>query len=436
MTVYSNLRILSVLLIILFSTTLFAQIKVEVRDGAISEYNMAIAPVIVSENADAALGKEIADALKLVLDVTGYFKVLDPRSFLEKPDVPPGSTDFKSWMNVGANGLIKGVVKGQENVEIDLYFFDVAEGKQILNKKYKSSAKTIKKAAHRFASDIITLLTGEEMTFMFSRVCFVEKSGETYSLIVTDFDGSDKKVIYSAKKIILLPEWSADGKKIFFTSYEKSNPNLYSIDVKTKQVKLVSSYEGLNTSASAHPDNKTIALRLSKDGNAEIYLLNTVTNELTRMTKNMAIDTAPSFSPDGKEIAFVSNRSGNPHIYRLWVNNPERVERLTTQGKYNQDPDYSPDGKYIAFTGRDEFFAFDIFLFEIATRSILRVTQKQGRNESPTFSPDSRLIAFSSDRSGKNSLFLSNVKGDRQIMVYSGEGEVVSPSWSPEVIKQ
>ncbi len=429
-------RLINLFFILFISTGLYGQIKVEVRDGAISEYNMAIAPVINSEGASPAQSKEISDAIGLVLDITGYFKMLDPKSFLEKADVPPSSVDFKNWMNVGANGLIKGTIKGSDNVELELYFFDVAEGKEILRKKYKSSAKAIKKAAHRFASDLITLLTGEEMSFMFSRVCFVEKSGETYSLISTDFDGSDKKVIYSVKKIILLPEWSADGKKIYFTSYEKSNPNLYSIDVATKQIKLISSHEGLNTSASASPDNKTIALRLSKDGNAEIYLLNTTTSELSRMTKNMAIDTAPSFSPDGKEIAFVSNRAGNPHIYRLWVNNPERVERLTTQGKYNQDPDYSPDGRYISFTGRDEFFAFDIFLFDISTRSIARVTQKQGRNESPTFSPDSRLIAFSSDRSGKNGLYLSNLKGDKQILVYAGEGEVVSPSWSPEVIKQ
>ncbi|MGI6393283.1 MAG: Tol-Pal system beta propeller repeat protein TolB [bacterium] len=434
MSIYSKL--ISFLFIFIVSTGLYAQIKVEVKDGAMSEYNIAIAPLIISDDAEPVRSKEITDAIGLVLDITGYFKVLDPRSFLEKADVPPLSTDFKEWLNVGANGLIKGVIKGKESVELELFFFDVAEGKELLRKKYKSSAKAIKKAAHRFASEVIALLSGEEMTFMFSKICFVEKSKETYSLITADFDGSNKKAVYSAKKIILLPGWSADGKKIFFTSYEKSNPNLYSIDVESRQIKLISSHEGLNTSASASPDNKNIALRLSKDGNAEIYVLDTTSGKLTRMTKNMAIDTAPSFSPDGKEIAFVSNRSGNPHIYRLWVNNPERVERLTTQGKYNQDPDYSPDGKYIAFTGRDEFFVFDIFLFDIATRTISRVTQKQGSNETPTFSPDSRLVAFSSNRGGKNALYISNLKGNKQVLVYSGEGEVVTPAWSPEVIKQ
>lgn len=428
-------RIIIAVFIILIAIPAFAQIKVEVTDGSISQYNMAVAAVSAKEQADAVLANEITEAMKMTLDITGYFKILDPKSFLEKADVPAASTDFKSWINVGANGLIKGTIKGSDNVELELFFFTVADGKQVLAKKYKSSAKTIKKAAYRFVNELIMLLTGEDFSFMFSKIAFVEKSGDMYSLVTIDFDGSDKKVVHAEKKIILLPEWSADGKKIYFTSYEQNNPNLYSIDVKTKQKKLVSSHEGLNTSPSSHPDNKSIALRLSKDGNAEIYVMNTQNGELTRMTKNMAIDTAPSFSPDGKEIAFVSNRSGNPHIYRLWTDNPAKVERITEQGKYNQDPDYSPDGKYIAFTGRDEFFAFDIFLFELSTRNISRLTQKQGKNESPSFSPDSKMLVFSSDRKGKNSLYISNVKGDKQILIYSGEGETVSPSWSSEIVK-
>jgi TolB protein len=435
MSIYSKLAVF--LSTLLFCASIFAQIRVEVTDGAIAEYNIAVSPVFVQDDSEKQLSSEITESMEMVLNLTGYFNVLNKKSFLEKPQTPVQSIEFKNWLNVGANGLIKGfITKENENIGLDLYFFDVADGKQLLHKKYKVSKATAKKAAHRFINDLVQLLTGEELLFMFSRVAFVERfSDGRYNLVVMDFDGSNREIIYSSKKIVLLPEWSADGKKIYFTSYEKNNPNLYSIDVKSKRVKLVSGHEGLNTSATAHPDNKTIALRLSKDGNAEIYLLDTSSGNLTRMTKNMAIDTAPSFSPDGKEIAFVSNRSGNPHIYRLFVDNPSRVERLTTQGRYNQDPRYSPDGKYIAFTGRDEFFMYDIFLFEISSRVISRVTQNQNKNETPSFSPDSRLLVFSSNRTSKTALFLSNLKGDRQVLVYTGQGEAITPAWSPEVIK-
>ena len=356
--------------------------------------------------------------------------ILNKDSFLEKPEVAFNKVDFKSWLNVKANGLIKGTIKGGEDVELELAFFDVARGKEVLHKKYSTKAGMAKKAAYRFVAEVIKTLTGEEMNFMFSKIAFVEKAGDKYNLVVTNFDGSGKRVLVSTTATVLLPEWSADGSKIYYTSHEKNNPNLYSIDLKTTRIKTVSSADGLNVSASAYPDNKNIALCLSKDGNSEIYSLDTTTNELKRLTVEAGTDTAPSVSPDGKELVFVSNRAGNPQIYKMNLEDL-KVERLTTQGNYNQDPEYSPDGKKVAFSGRDEKYQFDLFVIDLATRNIERITQNQGKNESPTFSPDSKVIGFSSNRSGKGKLFLSNVSGTKQIAVYSGEGDVMMPSWSP-----
>ncbi len=429
MSVHFRLITLSAVIFTCFN--LLAQLQVEVKDGAVAEYNMAVSPLAVLDGADAAKASEISSAVEKVLDITGYFKILDKKSFLEKPETAFKAVNFKAWLDVGANGLIKGTIKGKDEVELELAFFDVAKGKTLIQKKYSSKAALAKKSAYRFAAEVIKLLTGEEMNFMFSKIAFVEKTGEKYSLVVTNFDGSGRKELYSTSKTILLPEWSADGSKIFFTSHEKNNPNLYSYDMKSSQIKTVSAYEGLNVSASAYPDNKTIALCLSKDGNSEIYSLDTTTGELKRLTVNAEIDAAPSVSPNGKEIVFVSGRSGNPQIYKMSLEDLNKVERLTEQGNYNQDPEYSPDGTKVAFSGRDEKYQFDLFIIDLSSRQISRITQNQGKNESPTFSPDSKVIGFSSNRSGKSRLFLSNISGTRQIAVYSGQGEVLMPSWSP-----
>ena len=425
-----HFRLIAVITVIFASMNLFAQLQVEIKDGAVADYNLAVSPLHVLDGGDGATASEIVSAVEKVFDITGYFKILDKRSFLEKPEVAFNAVNFKNWLNVGANGLIKGTIKGKGEIELELAFFDVAKGKELLRKKYNAPENLAKKSAYRFAAEVIKMLTEEEMNFMFSKIAFVEKTADKYSLVVTNFDGSGRKELYSAKTTILLPEWSADGTKIFFTSHEKNNPNLYSIDIKTTRIKTVSSAEGLNVSASAYPDNKTIALCLSKDGNSEIYSLDTTTNALKRLTTEAGTDTAPSVSPDGKEIVFVSNRSGNPQIYKMNLDDL-KVERLTVQGNYNQDPEYSPDGKKVAFSGRDEKYQFDLFIIDMESRQISRITQKQGKNESPTFSPDGKIIGFSSNRSGKSRLFLSNVSGTKQMAVYSGAGEVLMPSWSP-----
>jgi Periplasmic component of the Tol biopolymer transport system len=428
-----HFRLIAALTVFLASMNLFAQLQVEVKDGSVADYNMAVSPLAVLDGANAELAADIVSSVEKVFDITGFFNVLNQKSFLEKPEVPMDKVDFKLWRNVAANGLVKGTIKGKDEIVLDLAFYDVNGGNKVFGKTYKSTkAGDAKKSAYRFAAEVIKILTKEEMNFMFSKIAFVEKKGESYSLVVTNFDGSGRKVLVGpSSATILLPEWSADGSKIYYTSHKNNNPNLFVVDLATTRIKTVSSYEGLNVSATAHPDNKTVSLCLSKDGNSEIYSLDTATNELKRLTKDVGTDTAPSVSPDGSEIVFVSNRSGNPQIYRMSLTDLSKVERLTEQGNYNQDPEYSPDGKKVAFSGRDEKYQFDIFVIDLASKQISRITQNQGKNESPTFSPDSKLIGFSSNRNGKNKLFLSNVSGTKQIAVYSGEGEVLMPSWSP-----
>ncbi len=431
MGIYARMMLLAAF--VFAALPLAAQLKGEVKKGELVDYAIAAVAITVNGQTADALSGKLTETLRRDLDMTGYFSVLDEKSFIEKPETGFAQVNFKNWLTVGAKGLVKGTATGTDPVELELAFFDVGAAKKVLHKKYKAPQAQIKRAIHSFVRDLGQLLTGEKLKFLSSRIAFIEKTGGAYNLVVADFDGSDKQVVYRSDKILLLPAWSADGSKLFFTSYQKGDPFLYSLEIATKKLSLIADHPGLNTSAAASPDGKNIALRLSKDGNAELYLMNLESKGLTRLTNNMAIDTAPSFSPDGKEISFVSNRSGNPHIYRLFTADPARVERLTEQGNYNQDPDYSADGKYIAFTGRDEYFMFDIFLYDLKSRVINRVTQKQGKNENPSFSPDGRLILFSSDRTGKNAIYISNLKGDKQFLIYKGEGETVTPCWSPEL---
>ncbi len=420
-------------LVLLWSGILSAQLKGEVRDGTLVAYAIAVPAVTFSGDAKHDLAQTITGVLRRDLALTGYFDVLDERSFLEGPEVPAEKVNFKNWLQVGAKGLVKVALTGTDPIEMDAQAFTVADGKKILHKRYKAGPAGLRSATHGFVRDLVYALTGERLKFLSSRIAFVEKEGKTYKLMVADFDGANARAVVTSDKIITLPSWSADGSRIFYTAYTSGDPYLYAYDLKTQKVSLIADHPGLNSSASASPDGKHIALRLSKDGISEIYLMNLQTKALTRLTSNLAIDTAPSFGPDGKAIAFVSNRSGDPHIYRLFVDDPGRVERLTDQGRYNQDPDYSPDGRYVAFTGRDEFYMFDLFLIDLQSRAISRITQKQGKNENPAFSPDSKLILFSSDRTGRNALWVTNLAGDRQTLLYSGPGEAITPAWSPEV---
>ena len=428
-------RWIVLLVLLLFSASLSAQFKVEVTEGQISDYKIGAPDFAEASPKSAKLAKTLSTVLRRDLNLSGFFTVLDPRSYLNKKETPVNKLVVQAWTQVGAQGVVKASLNVQDKTELKLVFFDVATGKSRLAKVYKGSPSAIRRSVHSFVKDIVFLLTGEKLSFFDSKIVFIdkkqEKKGMRYRLILADFDAANQKVLVTGTNILSLPAWSYDGKKIFYTSYTTGAPYLYAITIATGKKKLISSFPGLNSSVSASPDGKHIVLRLSKDGNAELYLMNLLTHKVKRLTRSIAIDTAPSFSPDGKYISFVSNRSGVPHIYRLSVNNSNRVERLTTQGRYNQDPDYSPNGKSIVFSGRDEKYQFDLFVYDIPTGSISRLTQNQGRNENPTFSPDGRLILFTSDRLGRTGLFISTLDGKKQEKIFVGYGNIITPAWSP-----
>ena len=126
-------KLAAAFMLIMISAPAWAQVRVEVTEGAISEYNMAVSPIAVTDSANANLAEDLATAIERVFDITGYFKILDKRSFLEKPDVDFTAVDFKSWTNVGANGLVKGKISGNGGeVDLELAFYDVSGAKQLL----------------------------------------------------------------------------------------------------------------------------------------------------------------------------------------------------------------------------------------------------------------------------------------------------------------
>ena len=65
------------------------------------------------------------------------------------------------------------------------------------------------------------------------------------------------------------------------------------------------------------PDGTQMALVLSRDGNPEVYVMDLATRNLRRITRHHAIDTEPSWTPDGQGVLFTSDRGGKPQIYKV-----------------------------------------------------------------------------------------------------------------------
>ncbi len=365
------------------------------------------------------------------LALTGFFDLLDPRSFLA--DASEGTTAssirFPRWSDVGAEGLVKAVVKREGAlVAGELHLYDVRAGREVLYRVYKE--RTARALAHRFADDVLQFYTREPGIFR-TRIAGIRKGKGTWEIVLMDVDGKGAEVLRRENTITMLPSWRPDGGEILVTSYRSGKPEIWGIRVPDGTPRPVISLGDLASGAVYSPDGRSIAFTASVDGNSDVYVAGADGTGIRRLTSDPATDTSPTWSPDGRRIAFVSSRSGNPHVYVMNADGTDQ-RRLTFKGNYNQTPRWSPRGDQIAFTARDERKVFDVFLVSPESGKITRVTQDQGRtNEEPSWAPNGRLLVLVSDRGGRQQLVVANPAGDRQRVVTADAAGMAAPAWGP-----
>ncbi len=184
----------------------------------------------------------------------------------------------------------------------------------------------------------------------FTRIAYVTASGShgamRYALMVADSDGYNPQTIVRSAEPLLSPDWSSDGKKLAYVSFEKGGSSIYIQDIATGSRELVSSFRGINAAPSFAPDGHRIALSLSRSGNPEIYVMDLVSKQLIQLTNSFGIDTEPVWSSDGKFIYFTSDRGGRPQIYKV-ASVGGAATRVTFQGNYNASASVSYDDKKI-----------------------------------------------------------------------------------------
>ena len=372
-----------------------------------------------------ATAKEIAQVQSFDLSVAGPFKILDPASFLADLKSEGLGIEAQKWKDVGAYGVVK--YKATADA-IDFKLYEVSKGnKPSLEKSYKRAGTNTRTIVHRWCNEVVKYYTGEP-GFFGSKIAFTAKGKGQSAIMAMDFDGHNAYKISNNSSTNILPAWSPSGGQIVYTSFMRSNPDLYLAPAGGGRPKQLSKHRGMNTGAAWSPDGSKIAVTLSKDGNPEIYVISASDGSvITRLTKDKAIDTSPAWSPSGGEIAFVSDRNGGPQIFVMPAGGGA-AKQVSFNGSYNTTPTWSPKAgkRILAYTTRDGG-NYDIVTLDLDTKQMTRITQSEGSNEEPSFAPNGRAIAFA--RAGQG-IFVANADGTgKAVKVYSGS--VTGVDWGP-----
>ncbi|MBT3955565.1 MAG: hypothetical protein HN833_00005 [Elusimicrobiaceae bacterium] len=371
--------------------------------------------------------KEVSEIVRADLLFSRYFEINDSSKKIKRSKTMEMLEKFNS---LGAGyTLVVFTESQQKELFVYAYLYENTNKKTIFARRYKSMLNSIRKSSHMLADDVLKTLTGKR-GIATTRVVFANDFTGNKEIYIVDYDGKNLTRLTSDKNIALLPRWSYDSRKIYYTTYKYGNPDIFVVDLVRKKIAPVSMFSGLNLIGGVSSDDKNIVMTLSKGGgNTDIYTLNLENKNVKRLTSDYYVNGSPSFSPDGKFITYVSNRAGNPQIFIMELETG--TTRKLTSMNWADSPQWSPTGEWIVFAGRyNKLHPIDIFLVDITGTRVVRLTSDEGSNEDPTWSPDGRFISFSTTRNGKRQLFVMDADGSAPHIIADLNGNTYTPNWS------
>lgn len=251
--------------------------------------DLAIPLALPMPKGGAPQAAEFWGVVKRDLELSGYFRILDPAASVEPATsgLRPGEFQFSDWRTVGAAALAKtGEVLDGSNLRTEVWVYDVGAGEKLGAKAFTAPTGGNRGMAHRVANEIMFLTTGHR-GFFDTRLAFTGSFTGNKEIYVMDVDGYGRRQITRNGSINLKPRWNPAGNALAFTSYFAGNPDLYVADLGKNQIRRISARSGINTGGAFSPDGSKVIVTLTMGGDADLYLLDAASgNQLARLTNS------------------------------------------------------------------------------------------------------------------------------------------------------
>ncbi len=427
-------KIIYTLLLLLVTQLAFAKLEIEIIQGNASALPIAVIP-LQWRAAGPPPDTGVAEVVSADLYRSGLFDPLAVKDMVDRP-VDAESIRFGTWRLLKVDYLVIGWINDaldNNGYEVVYQLFDVHTQERLLSQITTVGLGDLRFGSHRVADGIYEKLTGVPGAFA-TRIAYISATGENdnqnFQLYVADADGFNPQAVVGSPEPLLSPNWSHDGKRLAYVSFEKGNSAIYIQNVATGQRELVSSGRGINGAPAFSPNDRYLAMTLSYSGNPEIYVRDLTTGQKRQLTQHWGIDTEPVWSPDSKWIYFTSDRGGKPQIYRVEVSGGKPT-RITREGDYNARASISPDGNRIAIAHglRNEY---RIAVLDIETGRMRTLTPGV-LDESPSFAPNGSMILYATREGSRGVLSAVSVDGNVRQRLILSEGDVKEPAWSPVI---
>jgi TolB protein len=401
-----------------------AQFRVEISGVGATQL-----PIAVARFRDEDKSNQSPSAIiRADLERSGAFRIVEAGSATLDETARP---QMPEWRGRAADALVAGSVARLADGRFDIRFklWDVVKGSEIGGQSQAVEAADLRLASHRIADFIYEKLTGEKGVFS-TRIAYVTRSGNRYTLRVADADGENGQVALNSGQPIISPAWSPSGKELAYVSFERQKAVVFVHNVATGERRAIADFRGSNSAPAWAPDGERLAVTLSRDGGSQLFSIGKGGDSPRRLATSPAIDTEAQYSVDGRYLYFTSDRGGSPQIYRMAAGGGN-AERVTFSGGYSISPTLSPDGRTLAYVTRSGN-AFRLVVLDLATPGAQPATiTETSDDEHPSFAPNGRLLIYATRAQGRVVLMTTTLDGKIKARLPSQTADLREPVWGP-----
>lgn len=264
------------------------------------------------------------------------------------------------------------------------------------------------------------------------------------NLELLDIASGSREVVYQVPYSIQGPNWSKDGKTIYFND---SKGLLQKFDLAARQASIINTgdVKKNNNDHVLSFDGAWFGLSSSvKELGGSIIYTVPVTGGVPKQVTPKGPSYLHGWSPDGKSLVFCGERNGEFDVYKIPAAGGQE-QRLTNTKGLDDGPEYTPDGKYIYFNSVRSG-AMQIWRMQPDGSGQEQVTNDEFNNWFAHISPDGKWLVFLSFLQEETPAgihppykhvyirLMPFAGGKPKVLayVYGGQGSINTPSWSPD----
>lgn len=232
----------------------------------------------------------------------------------------------------------------------------------------------------RPVGDVVPSPDGKLVAYTQSHpVIETEKSEIDTQIFLAAADGSHRTQLTRGDKSAAAPEFSPDGRYLYFSSERSGKPNVFRIPVDGGEAEMLTDWKGEMGAFHVSPDGKWIAFA--------------------------GMEARPAEEQAKKEKRDFRVIDENPRNHSLWIiaadpdDQGKRTPRHLNTPGHAADFAWSPDSQAIAFShtptpGADEWPKSDISEVTVETGDVRAIAVTAAAEHNPHYSPDGRYLAY------------------------------------------